>query len=61
MVNRRYIKKMHRRGYRIFTWTVNEPDEIRRVIAAGVDGIITDDPSAALSIAAESLPDIPSR
>ena len=50
MVSRRYVRKMHRRGYRVFTWTVNEPDEIRRVVAAGVDGVITDDPAAALQI-----------
>ena len=50
MVNRRYIQKMHRRGYRVFTWTVNEPDEVRRVQEAGVDGIITDDPAATLAL-----------
>lgn len=50
MVNRRYIQKMHRRGYRVFTWTVNEPDEVRRVKEAGVDGIITDDPAATLAL-----------
>ena len=46
MITPRYVKKMHRHGYRIFTWTVNEPEEIRRVVAAGVDGIITDDPAS---------------
>jgi glycerophosphoryl diester phosphodiesterase len=50
MISRRYTRRMHRRGYRIFTWTVNAPDEIRRVIDAGVDGIITDDPAATLAI-----------
>ena len=50
MVSRRYIRKMHRRGYRVFTWTVNESDEVRRVVAAGVDGIITDDPAKTRSI-----------
>ena len=50
MVTKRYIRKMHRRGYRVFTWTVNEPDEVRRVRDAGVDGIITDDPAATLEI-----------
>ena len=28
------------------TWTVNEPDAARRLAAAGVDGLITDDPAA---------------
>lgn len=53
MVNQRYIQKMHRRGYRVFTWTVNAPDEVRRVRAAGVDGIITDDPAATLRLIRE--------
>lgn len=29
---------------KVFTWTVNEPEDIRRVYNAGVDGIITDNP-----------------
>ena len=31
-------------GYKIYTWTVNEPEDIARVKALGVDGIITDYP-----------------
>lgn len=31
-------------GLRVYTWTVNEENEIRRVAAAGVDGIISDFP-----------------
>jgi glycerophosphoryl diester phosphodiesterase len=34
----------HARGLRVNTWTVNEPDEMRRLIEAGVDGIITQKP-----------------
>lgn len=32
------------RGQQINTWTVNEPEEMRRLIELGVDGIITDRP-----------------
>jgi len=38
------IRWYHTRGLRVNTWTVNEPDEMRRLIAAGVDGIITSKP-----------------
>lgn len=30
------------KGYQIFTWTVNEPKDIQRVKALGINGIITD-------------------
>lgn len=39
-----YIKNVHARGRRIHVWTVNDPDELRRLQALHVDGIITDDP-----------------
>ena len=38
------IRWYHSRGLRVNTWTVNEPDEMRRLIEAGVDGIITNKP-----------------
>lgn len=38
------VKKAHKAGYKIYTWTVNEPDDIARVRSYGVDGIITDYP-----------------
>jgi len=38
------IRWYHTRGLRVNMWTVNEPDEMRRLIAAGVDGIITNKP-----------------
>ena len=30
-------------GIKLFIWTVNEPDEIRRFVELGVDGIVSDD------------------
>ena len=38
------VKKAKQGGYKIYTWTVNEPDDIARVKALGVDGIISDYP-----------------
>jgi glycerophosphoryl diester phosphodiesterase len=32
-----------RRAMQVGTWTVNRPDEVRSVIAAGVDSVVTDD------------------
>jgi len=44
MVDERYVAWARRKGYRVNVWTVNEPDEMHRLIALGVDGIITDHP-----------------
>jgi glycerophosphoryl diester phosphodiesterase len=38
------IAAVHREGLHIVTWTVNEIEEMHRLIEAGVDGIITDYP-----------------
>ncbi|MEW6730873.1 MAG: glycerophosphodiester phosphodiesterase family protein [Acidobacteriota bacterium] len=44
LVKPRFIERARRLGYRINTWTVNEPEEMRRLITLGVDAIITDYP-----------------
>ena len=38
------VERAHARGQRINTWTVNDAPTIRSVLAAGIDGIIGDDP-----------------
>lgn len=47
------VDKAHRVGVNIHAWTVNEPDEMVRVLDMGVDGIITDDPVTLGAILAE--------
>jgi glycerophosphoryl diester phosphodiesterase len=37
-----------RRGWKVNVWTVNEPTEVRRLLALGVDGIIGDVPNVLL-------------
>jgi glycerophosphoryl diester phosphodiesterase len=44
MVNARYMAWARRRGYRVNTWTVDDPDEMRRLVGLGVGGIITNVP-----------------
>ncbi|MEZ4767738.1 MAG: glycerophosphodiester phosphodiesterase family protein [Caldilineales bacterium] len=44
IVTLEFVQKAHADGRRVFTWTVNEPEHMRRMIDAGVDGIITDRP-----------------
>lgn len=37
-------EKAHRAGLQVVAWTINEAEQMRRMIDAGVDGIITDYP-----------------
>jgi glycerophosphoryl diester phosphodiesterase len=43
------VQRAHERGIQVNVWTVNEPDDIVRLGAAGVDGVCTDVPDVALS------------
>jgi glycerophosphoryl diester phosphodiesterase len=38
------VARMRARGIPVLAWTVDEPDELERLAAAGVDGVITNDP-----------------
>ncbi|MCP4140213.1 MAG: glycerophosphodiester phosphodiesterase [Chloroflexi bacterium] len=46
--SKKQIKSVQRIGRRVYTWTVNAPDEMRRLADWGIDGIITDDPALAV-------------
>ena len=39
-----YIENAKAAGYRLFAWTINDGEEAKRLVEAGVDGLITDDP-----------------
>jgi len=44
----RFVKEAHRRGLRVFVYTVNEPADIVRLRSWGVDGVFTDYPERAV-------------
>ncbi|MCS7078490.1 MAG: glycerophosphodiester phosphodiesterase [Chloracidobacterium sp.] len=43
------VAAAHRRGLQVNTWTVNEASDFERVLACGVDGIMTDYPERLLA------------
>ena len=45
------LDRAHTAGLRVLPWTVNDPDDMRRFIDLGVDGIITDRPDLLLTLA----------
>ncbi|MDD7943779.1 glycerophosphodiester phosphodiesterase family protein [Microbacterium sp. NE2HP2] len=53
IVSPRMIRAVHRAGVEMHVWTVNDADGMRRLLAAGVDGIVTDRADRAMTIVAE--------
>jgi glycerophosphoryl diester phosphodiesterase len=45
-----FIDSIHKRNMAVHYWTINDPDEMRRLLALKVDGIITDRPDLLLKI-----------
>jgi glycerophosphoryl diester phosphodiesterase len=50
IVDRRFVDAAHRRGIPVHVWTINDADEMRRLLDLGVDGLITDRPSTLKSV-----------
>ncbi len=50
VVRRERVLAWQRRGLLVNPWTVDEPSELRRLRACGVDGVITNVPALALQI-----------
>ena len=48
------IAKAHRAGLQVVAWTVNEPEQMRRLVGIGVDGIMTDYPDRLVSVIEEA-------
>jgi glycerophosphoryl diester phosphodiesterase len=53
VVNKAFIDAAHQRGIEVHPWTINDPAEMRRLIAQGIDGIITDFPDRLSEILTE--------
>jgi glycerophosphoryl diester phosphodiesterase len=45
VVDERFVERAHDHGLAVHVWTIDEPDEMERLVDLGVDGIMTDRPS----------------
>ena len=54
MATQEHVRWVKSRGYRLYVWTVDEESEMRRLIALGVDGIITNKPDLLQQVLARS-------
>ncbi|MBL3687651.1 glycerophosphodiester phosphodiesterase [Leucobacter zeae] len=49
VLSRRLLDAAHANGVEVHVWTVNDPERMRRLVASGVDGIVTDRADVALA------------
>lgn len=43
-LNAQNVAKIHEAGFKVYTWTVNDPAEFQRLVSIGVDGVFSDFP-----------------
>lgn len=50
VVDARFVRAARARGLHVHVWTVNEPEEMTRLVELGVDGLVTDYPGRAKAL-----------
>ena len=48
-VDREFVDDAHARGLQVYVFTVNDPDDIARMVEMGVDGVFTDYPERVIA------------
>ena len=55
LVDRRFVNTAHAHGMEVYAWTIDDPAQMKLMIASGVDGIITDYPDRLLKLLGRDL------
>jgi glycerophosphoryl diester phosphodiesterase len=50
VVSQRFIRHAHRAGVEVQVWTIDEADDMRRLLAWGADALISNRPDLAVTI-----------
>jgi len=58
LIDQQLVDTVHRLRARIYAWTVNEPDDVVRLVALGVDGLCTDEPEVARRVVDSALREV---
>jgi glycerophosphoryl diester phosphodiesterase len=53
IVSDSFVSAAHERGMKVHVWTVDDAEDMRRLLAMGVDGIITDRPDRLMEVLGE--------
>ena len=53
VVDRRFVERAHARGLHVHVWTIDDADEMRRLLDLGVDGLMTDRPAVLRAVLEE--------
>jgi glycerophosphoryl diester phosphodiesterase len=53
LVDERFVRTAHRRGLQVHVWTIDDVDEMRRLLDVGVDGLMTDRPAVLRDVLVE--------
>jgi glycerophosphoryl diester phosphodiesterase len=54
IVDERFVERAHATGLAVHVWTIDDAEEMRRLLALGVDGIMTDRPSVLARVLSEA-------
>lgn len=50
VITKRFVEMAHHHGVQVHAWTIDEPEEMRRLLELGVDAIMSDEPETLLRV-----------